>query len=352
MKPEWKAFLLDAGAEMDNDRVSHYGNPERERSVAVTGDVICDLSHQGLISAHGEEAAAFLQGQFTCDVGEVNSGHSRPGAWCTAKGRMVCTFRLFNRGDSFYLRLPREQVEAVLKRLSMYVLRAKVTLEDASGAFTPMGLSGPHAESLLGDALGGDIPTEVNTCTRHGGITIIRIPGHHPRFELYGDLESMQKLWQALNVHCAPVGAAQWALMDILAGIPNLYPATAEAFVPQMTNLHLLNGVSFRKGCYPGQEVVARMQYLGKLKRRMYLIHLPVETLPQPGDTLFDPAQPSDQPAGIIVDAQLHPDGGATALAVMQVVSAEAGEPRLGGAEGALVQVAPLPYAFDLAAAS
>ncbi|MCG5514272.1 YgfZ/GcvT domain-containing protein [Ectothiorhodospira shaposhnikovii] len=351
MKPEWKAFLLDAGAEMDNDRVSHYGNPERERSVAVTGDVICDLSHLGLISAHGEEASAFLQGQFTCDVGEVGPGRSLPGAWCTAKGRMICTFRLFNRGDAFYLRLPREQVEAVLKRLSLYVLRAKVSLEDAGGAFIPLGLSGPHAETLLRDAVGGDIPAEANACTRHDGITIIRIPGRHPRFELYGDLESMQRLWQALNVHCAPVGAAQWALMDILAGIPNLYPATAEAFVPQMTNLHLLDGVSFKKGCYPGQEVVARMQYLGKLKRRMYLIHLPVETPPRPGDILVDPAQPSDQPAGTIVDAQLHPDGGAAALAVMQVVSAEAGEPRLEGPEGTPTRVEALPYAFDLAAA-
>ncbi|SEP67114.1 hypothetical protein SAMN05421693_10329 [Ectothiorhodospira magna] len=350
MKPEWKAFLLDAGAEMDNDRVSHYGNPERERSVAVTGDVICDLSHQGLIRARGEEAAAFLQGQFTCDVSEVGPQHSLPGAWCTAKGRMVCTFRLFNRGDAFYLRLPREQVETVLKRLSMYVLRAKVTLEDAGDAFIPLGLSGPHGETLLKDALGGDIPTQANACTRHDSITIIRIPGHHPRFELYGDLESMQQLWHALNVHCAPVGAAQWALMDILAGIPNLYPATAEAFVPQMTNLQQLGGVSFNKGCYPGQEVVARMQYLGKLKRRMYLIHLPVETPPQPGDSLVDPDQPSDQPAGTIVDAQRHPDGGVAALAVMQITSAEAGQSRLERPDGAPAQVVPLPYAFDPAA--
>ncbi|MCG5499786.1 YgfZ/GcvT domain-containing protein [Ectothiorhodospira lacustris] len=352
MKPEWKAFLLDAGAEMDNDRVSHFGNPERERSVAVTGDVICDLSHQGLISAHGEEAAAFLQGQFTCDVGEVNAERSRLGAWCTAKGRMVCTFRLFSRADALYLRLPREQVEAVLKRLSMYVLRAKLTLEDAGGAFIPIGLSGPHAETLLKDALGKDIPAEVDAGIRHEGITVIRTPGHHPRFELYGDLESMQRLWQALNVHCAPVGAAQWALMDILAGVPTLYPAAAEAFVPQMTNLQLLGGVSFKKGCYPGQEVVARMQYLGKLKRRMYLIHLPVETLPRPGDTLFDATQPSDQPAGIIVDAQHHPDGGVSALAVMQVASAEAGEPRLEGPDGAPARMEVLPYVLDPAAAS
>ncbi|MCG5535671.1 YgfZ/GcvT domain-containing protein [Ectothiorhodospira mobilis] len=350
MKPEWSKVLLEAGAELEGERVLDYGNPELERSVALTGDVLCDLSHQGLIGAYGPETAEFLQGQLTVDVPALDPAHSHLGAFCNAKGRMLADFRIFRRGETWFLRLPREQVQPTLKRLSLFVLRAKVTLEDADDALVRFGLSGPHAAEHLGAALGGPVPGAVDDVVHHQGATLIRVPGVHPRFEIYGELEALTRLWEALNVRAAPVGAAQWALLDILAGVPQIHAENAEAFVPQMTNLQLLGGVSFNKGCYQGQEVVARMHYLGRLKRRMYRLHLPLEAPPPPGTALYDPQVEAEQPVGRIVQAQPHPDGGVEALAVLQIASAEGGHPRLGAAQGPAAEIRPLPYAFEAGA--
>jgi tRNA-modifying protein YgfZ len=352
MKPEWRAFLTDAGAEFEDGMVAHFGNAERERRVVTTGDVICDLSHWGLIAAHGEEAGQFLQGQFSNDILALDAGTSQMNSYCTPKGRMLANFRVFMRGESYYLRLPRIMVEPVLKRLRMFVLRARVTLEDADDALVRLGVSGPHAADELTAAL-GSAPDSENAVTHTGDITCIRVSGPHPRFECYGELEPMMRLWDRLNVRCAPVGAGPWALLDILAGIPTITPATSEAFVPQMANMQLIGGVSFKKGCYPGQEVVARMHYLGKLKRRMYRVCLDTDVPPQPGTEILGAAageSEEDRAAGRIVDAQLHPDGKVSALAVLQIAAAEAGGLRMAGEDGAGVTIEPLPYPFEQAA--
>jgi folate-binding protein YgfZ len=267
---------------------------------------------------------------------------------------MLANFRLFRQGDSHYLRMPRAMVEPVLKRLRMFVLRSRVTLEDADDALVRFGLSGPRAEQELHSAL-GNAPTALDDVIHQGDITAIRVPGPHPRFELYGELEPMRQLWDKLNVRCAPVGAGRWALLDILAGIPNIMPATSEAFVPQMANMQLIGGVSFKKGCYPGQEVVARMHYLGKLKRRMYRVSIDTDQPPAPGTEILGATggeAEEDQAAGLIVDAQLHPDGKVMALAVLQIAAAEAGGLRLSGEKNPAVTLEALPYSFEMAAAS
>jgi folate-binding protein YgfZ len=227
----------------------------------------------------------------------------------------------------------------------MFVMRADVTLEDASENFLRIGVSG---EDALGEllAMAGQVP-EVGGVTRSGDLSILRVPGIQPRFEVYaGSLQSAQALWDGLNVHGAPVGEPVWRLLEILAGMPSIFAATAELFVPQMTNLQLVDGVNFRKGCYPGQEIVARMQYLGTLKRRMYLGRLDTGQVPLPGDPLFS-ANDSEQPVGRIVDAQPHPDGDIAALAVLQIASADAQDLFLGAADGPAFTLQDLPYTFD-----
>ena len=352
MKPDWKTFLKDAGAEFDgSERVVSFGNPPREARAALGGTVFADLSHQGLISAHGADTQTFLQGQFTNDTRAVDEGHSQLSALCNPKGRMLAAFRIFQRSDTWYLRLPQELVETVLQRLHMFVLRADVTLEDASDAFVRIGLSGPEAEAEL-EAAVGVVPADTDTVVHTDDCTVIRVPGIQPRFEIYSILEGTAgKIWDKLNVRCAPVGAGTWELLDILAGIPTIYPETADLFVPQMANLQLIGGVSFRKGCYTGQEVVARMQYLGKLKRRMYHVRIMTdEPVPRAAD-IFSPRDPS-QSAGKVVNAQPHPDGGQAALAVIQITAAEAGDLHLGSVEGPEVRREALPYGFEPAEAS
>lgn len=349
MKSDWKEFLLNKGAEVQDDgSVQTYGNPERELQIASTGDVLADLSHLGMIAVHGEEAATFLQGQLTSDVREVGERRSQLSAYCSPKGRMLASFRIFMRGDSYYLVLPRDLLEPTLKRLRMFVLRAKASLEDASDALVRIGFSGPKAESELKDYL-GQVPEQVDQVLQAKELTVIRVPGPHPRFEIHGEMEPMQKLWTALDVRGAPVGRAPWELLDIRAALPVIREQTSDAFVPQMTNLQVLGGVNFKKGCYTGQEVVARMQYLGKLKRRMYRARAEVAECPPPGESLFA-AGSSGQGAGKVVNAQVSPDGGCELLAVVEIAARESGPVHLGSESGPALEFLDLPYEFPDAA--
>lgn len=351
MKQEWREFLQKAGAEIDDDLVRDFGNPERENRAVLNGDIITDLSHHGLIVAHGDDTVTFFQNQFCNDINAVDTGHCQLSAHCSAKGRILSAFRVVQRDGSYYLSLPREILEETLKKLRMYVLRSKVTLEDASEAFVRIGLSGPRAEQLLSGAL-GEIPAGVDEVVTRQDYSILRLPGLHPRFEIWGELDAIQQLWGKLDVHAAPVGSGLWQWLDIRAGLPSIHPATVDSFVPQMVNLEALGGVSFRKGCYPGQEVVARMRYLGTLKRRMYLAHLDQDTGVQPGDPLFAAGAESGQGAGKVVAVQPHPEGGLDLLAVI-VIDSAGGEPiHLHAADGPRLTLLELPYTFETAGKS
>jgi len=344
MKPEWREFLLNRGAEFADGSVQTFGNPERELRVVTVGNVLADLSHTGLIAAYGEDTVGFLQGQVTSDVRRVSPRASQLSAYCSPKGRMLATFRIFQRGETLYLSMPRAAVEPTLKRLRMFVLRAKVTLEDASDSLVRIGFSGPDADAQLREQLGA-APGAPHQALQSGDYTTIRIPAHHPRFEIYGELEPMKKLWTSLDVHAAPVGRDHWHLLDVRAAVPVVYPETVDAFVPQMTNLQILDGISFKKGCYTGQEVVARMQYLGKLKRRMFRAHTDAADAPPPGTALFAPGSSSGQGVGKVVTAAPAPDGGWELLAVVEIASQAAGDVRLGDADGPRLTFLDLPYA-------
>ena len=346
MKIEWKTFLADAGAEFAADHVAHFGNPEQEREVALSGLVFSDLSHLGVIAVYGDDAEAFLQSQFSNDIRLVTGSSSQLSAYCTPKGRMLGLMRVFRLGETYYLRLPQDTIEAVLQRLRMYVLRADVTLEDASENFVRIGISGEAAADELGTVM-AKLPAEPDQIVHAGDISLLRVPGVRPRFEAYiSSLENAGKLWDSLNVRGAPVGESAWRLLEILAGLPSIFAASSELFVPQMVNLQLVNGVSFKKGCYPGQEIVARMQYLGTLKRRMYLGRIDTDQPASPGDSLFTGTD-SEQAIGRVVDAQLHPDGGQALLAVLQIKIAEAGDMHLGSSTGPLMVLEDLPYPFE-----
>ena len=347
MKPEWLDFLKGAGAEIENNQVTSYGNPEAEQRIVHTGLVISDLSHYGLISVDGEDAADFLQGQLTNDIRDVSEHHSQLSAYCTHKGRMLANFRIFKRGESFYLRLPQTLLESTLKRISMFILMSKVTIKDGSNSLVRFGVSGAKADEKLGSLI-SELPKAVDDVCQADGYTVIKCAGASPRYEIYGELAPMKKLWSRLDVNAALVGAGPWESLDILAGIPTIYPETSEAFVPQMTNMQVINGVSFQKGCYTGQEVVARMQYLGKLKRHMFRVHINSSDTVNAGDKLYSPESSSGQGTGQIVSAQIDADGGYDALAVINISDVEAGQLKLHDENGPAISVLPLPYSIEL----
>ncbi len=342
MNSIWQEFLEQRNAEINDNHIVSFGDPQQERDTTASGHVIADLSAYGLIRAQGEDAETFLQNQFTNDVKLVSDTHSQISAYCSPKGRMLAIFRLFKRGDCYYLRLPRSILEATLKRLRMYILRSKVTLEDASDELVRLGFAGPEAPQKLASIL-KTVPAESNAVIQHDGITLIRLPGALPRYECHAEAETLVSLWQRLARQAVPVGTDCWHWLTIHAGVPEISPRTIDTFVPQMANLTALGGISFSKGCYPGQEVVARMHYLGKLKRRMYLAHVESTTLPLPGDNLYTSAE-AEQSAGKVVQAQFAPGGGVDLLAVIQIASAEKEELHLESESGPVLKLLDLPY--------
>ncbi len=346
MNEYWKSHLIALGATLDKGHCLHFGNVDTEKRAALHDHVLCDLSHYGLIRASGEEAESFLQNQFCNDVRKVSPAVSQLNGYCTPKGRVLALFRLFQQGDDYLLRLPREILEPTLKRLRMFVLMSKVTLEDDSDTQVSIGYSGPEAEKHLADTL-GHAPAAIDECLHTGTLSIIRVRGPHPRFEIHGGEPAVRELWDTLSTQAQPAGCDAWALLDIHAGLPEVVAATQEAFVPQMLNLPALDALSFQKGCYPGQEIVARMHYLGKLKRRMYRAHADTGDCPQPGDNLFAAGTESGQGVGKVVQAQTSPTGGVDLLAVIEITSAEQHSLRLYDADGPLLSLQDLPYTIE-----
>ena len=315
--------------------------PERPLQPAFPECSITDLAHFGLIRASGPDLRTFLQGQLTNDINRVTPEVAQLSSYCSPKGRMLGSFWIFQRDDALYLQMPVDLVPAILKRLRMFVLRSQVTFEEVGDALVSFGLSGDCAAELL-----PFVPADATASTTREELTVIRLPGDRPRFEVVGPPSALAPLWTRVVDRAEQTGPDFWALMDIRAGIPNVYANTVEAFVPQMANLQIVGGVSFTKGCYTGQEVVARMQYLGKLKRRMYRARVGGTERPLPGAEVYSASSESGQGAGRIVDAAPAPGGGFEALAVVQISSAEAGDMRLHDGGGPALELLELPYAF------
>lgn len=343
MNSLWKTFLESRSARIDDAGNARFPDAPVEADCALM-----NLSTLGLIAVAGPEAENFLQGQVTHDVTRLSPGESRLGSHCTPKGRMLVSFRAFRLDDVIYLQLPRTQVADTVQRLRMYLLRAKATLEDASDRFAAIAIAGECASSLLASHL-DRVPTQDNALTYRDELVAMRIPGPAPRFQLLGPVSALEGIWTDLAGTATLVNADYWALLDIRAGIPTVYPQTRDTFVPQMVNLHLLDGVSFKKGCYTGQEVVARMQYLGKLKRRMYQARVEAaEKPPAPGDKLYSASSHSEQATGWVVDARGNGDGDYELLVVVEIEAREHGEVQLAGPDGPSLVLSDPPYGFPV----
>lgn len=345
MQSEWQAHLEKHQANISDGIVSDFGHPQQERA-SVNDNIITDLSHYGLISAEGPDAAAFLQGQFSNDVQHVSTEACQLNAYCSPKGRILASFRLFYLKDKYYLEIPQALVEQTLKRLRMFVMRSQVTLENTSDNMVRLGLAGPDSEQYISDC-GLNCPTVVNGASLTGNVLVLSIPGPGPRYEIHGPHVDLIPLWNKLADKTTAVGVGTWSLLDIQSGQPVIQSQTVESFVPQMVNLELINGVSFKKGCYPGQEIVARMHYLGKPKKRMYRAHIDSSDEIQPGDALYSGSSDNSQSIGNIVNAQPGATGGYDVLAVIQITEVDNGQVRFGDKNGSILEINELPYSLS-----
>ncbi|MEM7207215.1 MAG: folate-binding protein [Pseudomonadota bacterium] len=303
------------------------------------------LDQYGLIKATGADAPTFLQAQFGNDVRNVTDENHQLNCYSTPKGRLLAIFRIFKFDDAYFLRMPQEIVEPTLQRLRMFVLMAKVELENISDQWNGIGVSGPEAGSSLAAAGFANLPTEAGLAASNGNSIVLRVPGVNERYEIFSDRASVDALAAQLDGHIERHDSDRWMYDEILAGIPSIYEGTREEFIPQMANLEILDGLSFKKGCYPGQEIVARMHYLGKLKRRMYRFDLGTAEPPQPGSDVID--SDSGKSVGTIVDARKIDGVSTIALAVMQIASVEQNADKLTSADGSSMQLADLPDTLE-----
>lgn len=345
MSDIWKTFLLQHGAVYRDDTVVDFGNPQLERRAAREQNVIIDLATYSLIRVRGPEAKTFLNAQLTNEIGTLDEHRHVLAAWCTAQGRMLAVFRVFLRDGDYYLQVPASLRDEIIKRLRMFVLRAKVTIDALDAELVRFALAGPGAETMLREAA-GMLPEPGDACLTKGPVTLLRLSGPLPRFEIIAPPAQAIALWETLQRNATPTGSGIWEWHDIMAGLPSIFPETKEAFVPQMTNLELIGGVHFKKGCYPGQEIVARMQYLGRLKQRMLRAHVAADAA-APGTPIFAPDMPG-QSAGTVVNAQPSPEGGSDLLAVIQLSSVQGGELHLGTETGPRLRLESLPYKVNV----
>ena len=296
------------------------------------------LEHWGVIRARGAEASTFLQGQLTNDVMTLGADEVRLAGFCSAKGRLQASFFVWKRADDeLLLACSASVLPATLKRLSMFVMRARCKLDDGSTELALHGISGADAATLLGD-------TAVWRWRSVEGGMLLRLP----------DVDgSARGLWVRPRLDTPAVAPAlafeHWKLLEVRSGVPVIEAATVDRFVPQMLNFEVLGGVDFKKGCYPGQEVVARSHYRGTIKRRMFLFEC--DAMASAGQEVFHDADAA-QPAGMVVNAAPLPNGaGSAALVEVKLAALDSGALHLGAADGALLRPTPLPYAVPLEAA-
>lgn len=318
---------------------------QAQLTLALRGPVRARLDELGVISVQGADAVSFLQGQLTNDTATLAPDRVQLSGYCTAKGRLLAVFEQWRDGATVLLQLPADLVAPVAKRLSLFVLRAKVQLGDASSQWRTTGLLGPGSAALIERAF-GIRPAPGESCAA-GPARITRLGDGSrstERFMIRCRLDDAQAVESALSA-ASEVESGVWWWSEVDAARPRVFAATQDAFVPQMINLEVLGGVNFRKGCYPGQEVVARSQYLGKLRRRMSLAHLDVagqEALPdalRAGSDVL--AAGSGDPVGRVVMAARAPGGGIDVLFECPVDRLDASALRIGGA---VPMLRPLPY--------
>ena len=299
----------------------------------------CRLSHEGLLAVRGPDASKFLQGQLTCNLNYLSADNASLGARCTPKGRMLSSFRIVQQGDGYLLAMASELLDSQLTDLQKYAAFSKSKLSDESAQWLRIGLQG--GDAVLA-SLGLNLPAIADSVVHAGDMLAVRLSDG--RSELWAPAAQAETVLPTLTAQLREAPLNDWLLAQVRAGIGQVFGATREQLIPQMINLQAVGGVSFKKGCYTGQEIVARMQYLGKLKRRLYRLSLAGDDVPAVATPLFSPVHGSS--VGEVVLAA-RSSSGVELLAVVQEDALVDGHLHLGSLEGPALQRLDLPYTLD-----
>lgn len=340
---QWQSYLTAQGAHIENDAVMHFSAPTQELTQTAQSNTLYDLSHLTLLEIEGVDAVTFLQGQVTNDVKLLDGHLAHYTGYCTPKGRLLALFLAFAHQGYIHLQLPKSIAEAIIKRLKMYVMRSKVTINDTSDRIIKLGLNGPQASQLLLEHC-SDVPTAPYALSTLEKATLLKLPSiaGHDRYQIFTTADFASQLWESLKQKASPVGKPCWDWLEINAGIPEIIAATQEQFVPQMVNLDLLNAINFKKGCYTGQEIVARTHYLGSVKRRAFLMNIASDQAPNPNDKLMDA---NGAEVGQIVRSAPAATGSFDVLAELRIEAQQAGTVYW---QSHALTPKPLPYSLGL----
>jgi folate-binding protein YgfZ len=323
-------------------------NDEAGLAAAQNGAFLCALSAYAVFAIDGPDAESFLQGQLSNDVQGLAPGRCQIACYNTPKGRMLATLLLWRRREGFLAQLPASIADSVIKRLSMFVLRSKVKMTNVSDRCLRLGLGGPKAAAAL-RAHGLPVPDEdygVSALAESGARgegQVLRLPGNRYEIVLF-DMDAGRALGSALRQDAIPAGELPWRWLGVRSGMADIEIETQDKYVPQMLNLELLGGISFTKGCYPGQEIVARTQYRGEIKRRMFLAHVDAAGAPRLGQDVVAGGGADAQTVGSIAAQARAPDGGYDVLACLHIDLAHNASLHLGDVQGPRLELRKLPY--------
>lgn len=301
------------------------------------------LTDLSLIEVTGENAAEFLHNQLSNDVQHLATDEARLAAYCSPKGRMLASFLFWKTESSIFLQLSSTLQATIQKRLQMFVMRAKVKLNNVSDEYVAMGIGGENAGKTL-QLWFPELPENLNAKIDNDYGSLIRAADGfgHARYEWIVKRAVLENIWSDLEVKFTHVSNNAWQRAEIMAGIPRITDKNQELFVPQMVNFELIGGVNFKKGCYPGQEIIARSQYLGKLKRRMFIAEIASNDV-QAGMEVFSSTDAS-QPCGTIVNAEIQDENNYICVVEMKLADQEAGNIHLGSNTASTLKFLPLPY--------
>jgi len=340
MPAEWNSFLQARGAHIDAGHVLDFGTPEQEATAALENNIVTDLSFLTVIKITGTDATGFLQGQFSSDIKQLSDGDVQLSSWCNPKGQVIASFILTRLNGEYFLLLPAQMKDRFIKRLRMYVLRANVIVEDDNAS-----------QRCIGIKYGGDLSTNIgvlHTAATSGkavqqeGLILVPVPVSRKRWIIIGAEDSLREIWTKLSHAFIPVGSHYWDLFDVLDGLPWISDATTEAFLPQLLNMDQLQAVSFNKGCFPGQEVIARLQHRGKIKQRLVIANLDSEININPGIKIYQ--DDGEQSIGTIINSVKHPADGVYVLAILDIAHGTPDQLILKNDNARFIQITAPPY--------
>lgn len=339
------AFLQSIGGAFANDGECTFGSDPIDLHRLDAIDVMVPLSHYGLLQISGPDAEKFLQGQITCSAAEVSPTLSSPGAYCTAKGRVVTSFQLLRpRDNHFLLRMRSDLLDIAARTFGKYVVFSKAQLSIADDMLG-IGLRGQHVAQLLGNMTAQPLPGLRNGVTLYADGVLIQRDDSGIWFEYWGSSAAVAALWEQCQGKCSATGTRYWHWLNIRAGIGEICAATTEMFLPHMLNYHLTGAINFKKGCYTGQEIVARTHYRGQVKRHLVRAAVLGSTPTIGADIVDGNGNGNGKTLGNVVDRVQIDAQNTEILAVINGEIASTGSTKLHGGE-VYLQMLELPYAI------